>query len=129
MGAIKHLREGAVSSPGRWRSKRFTNPVPHSEELAIVVIIEQVMIGMVSGTIYIWFQSLRHSIISIMYRHSPYVHKQKQEQVRKLMQRKNKWIDVIWTTLQETIYWVECMARERRRYLPSKNIHKTTVSG
>ena len=75
---------------------------------------------MMSRAIDVWFQNLWYSVITVMDRDSPDVNKYKQKQVGVLVQRKQERVDVIRTTLQETISRMKSMAGKRCRYFPSK---------
>lgn len=57
------------------------NSVPQSEKLAIIIVVEQVVISVVGRAIDERFQGEGHSVVTVMDRHRPNVHKHKQTQV------------------------------------------------
>ena len=71
------------------------------------------------STIDKWLQQAWNTIIAIMYRYSPDVHKHKKTKVQHLMQRKQEWVYMVWATLQEPVQWVESMTCKGSGYLPS----------
>lgn len=77
------------------------------------------MVGVMSRAVDERLQQVGYTVVSIMYGHSPQVHKHKQEQVRELVQRKQKRVNVVRTALQESVKRMEGMTSKRSRNLPA----------
>lgn len=95
LGSSKDLSKWTVAYPGRWHSKRPADTIPECEELAIVVVVEEMVVGVVGGAIDVRLDGVGYAIVAVMDRHSPQVHKDEQEQVRVLVEWKYKRVQVV----------------------------------
>ena len=71
-----------------WCSIWATNMIPQGEELSIIVV--QVVVSMVSWSINKRFEKRRYTIICIMDRHHPEIHKNQKYQIEHFVQGNRK---------------------------------------
>lgn len=74
----QYLSQRALAFPSWWWAKWSTNPVPESEELAVVIVIEQVVVGVVGWAINEWSKKIGNAVISIMNGYRPQVDEDKE---------------------------------------------------
>ncbi|RUS78845.1 hypothetical protein EGW08_013387 [Elysia chlorotica] len=66
-------------------SEGAPDSIPQREELAVVVVVEEVVVSVVRTSIDQWLQGLRNSVVTVMDGNRPDVDKHKQAQVRQLV--------------------------------------------
>lgn len=113
-----HLLQGSLPHQGRRVSVGATQAVPQSKVLAVVVVKEEVVVGVVGGAVDDAGQSVRHPVIAVVDGDGPDVDKDVEGQIEHLVQRKEEGIDVVGEPLQEAVHWVEGVAGEGRGNLP-----------
>lgn len=92
--------------------------VPEGEELAVIVIVVQMMVRVMRCTVNNRFEQLRNLVIRIVNRHCPKVDGHKHHYVRPFVKRKQEDVDVIWTRLQKAVQRMKRVACERRGHFP-----------
>lgn len=115
---FKNVNYWTIAFKRTWISESLSDSIPQCEELSIIEIVKQVMIRVVCRTIYHWFKYIRNSIIPVVYRYCPKVHKYEQSQICKLVKWNQKGIYVVRTTLQKAVQRVKGVASVGCRYLP-----------
>jgi len=70
--------------------------IPQGEELSIIVNVVQVVVSMVS---YKRFEKRRYTIICIMDRHRPEIHKNEKYQIEHFVQGEQERVYMVWHTL------------------------------
>lgn len=92
--------------------------VPQREVLAVVVVEEQVVVGVVGGAVDDAGQGVGHAVVAVVDGDGPDVDEDVERQVEQLVQREQEGVDVVGQALQEAVHRVEGVAGERRRDLP-----------
>ena len=119
VSSIKNLCKRTLSIPCRRFSERVSNSIPQSEELTVVVVVEEVVISVMRWAVDIRFQSLWYPVISIMNRDGPKVNKHKQEEVGEFVKGEYEGVNVVGAALQESVDRVESVAGKWCWYFPS----------
>lgn len=97
---------------------RASQAIPQRKVLTVVIIEEQMVIGVMCGSVDEFLQQPRDMVVAIMNRDGPYVNKHIKTQVEYFVQRKEKRVDVIGQSLKKAVYRVESVAGKRGRDLP-----------
>lgn len=92
--------------------------VPQCEILSVIVVEEQVVVSVVSRAVDDSRQTTGNTVVAIMDRNGPDVDKNIQHQVEYLVKGEKEGVDVVWESLQETIYWMKGMTGKGCRDLP-----------
>lgn len=95
-----------------------TKTVPQREILTVVIVKEQVVIGVMCSPVDEFLQQAWDSVVTIVNGYGPYVNKHIKAQVQNLVQGKDERVDVVGQSLKEAVNGVECMAGKRSRDLP-----------
>lgn len=82
---VLHYFDWSFSLEGARIPERPANPIPKREELSVVVVIEEMMVGVVGGAIDHGFENIRDTVDTIMYGHCPEVYKHEKSQVQIFM--------------------------------------------
>lgn len=97
---------------------RASEAIPQREILTIVIIKEQMVIGVVRSSIDEPLQQPWDPVVTIMNGDGPYINKHIEAQVEYLVQGEEERVDVVGQSLKKAIYRVESVAGERSRDLP-----------
>lgn len=92
--------------------------VPQREILAVVVVEEEVVIGVVSGAIDDAGQASRDAVVAIVDGDGPDVDEHIEGQVEQLVEREKEGVDVVRQPLHEAVHWVKGVARKGSGDLP-----------
>lgn len=92
--------------------------VPQSEVLAVIVVEEEVVVGVVSWAIDDTRQAVRDAIVTVVDRDGPDVDEDVECQVEHLVKGEEEWVDVVRESLHEAVDWVEGVAGEGSGDLP-----------
>lgn len=102
----------AFAHQSRRVSVGASQAVPQCEVLAVIVVEEEVMVSVVCWAINDADQGAGNSVVAIMYRDSPDVDENIETQVQHLVEREEEGVDVVREPLQESVHWVEGVARK-----------------
>lgn len=94
-GSFTDLVLWTFTHQGRWVPVRAPQTVPQCEVLAIVVLKEQVVVGVVGGAIDDTGQSGGHAVVAIVDWNGPDVDKNVEGQVQNLMEGEEEWVEVV----------------------------------
>lgn len=92
--------------------------VPQREVLAVVVVEEEVVVGVVGRAVDDAGQRVGHAVVAVVDGDGPDVDKDVEGQVEHLVQREEEGVDVVGEPLQEAVHRVEGVAGEGRWDLP-----------
>lgn len=109
---------GTLSHQGRWVPVGAPQAVPQSEVLSVVVVEEEVMVGVVCGAVNDAGQAAGDAVVSVVDRDGPDVDKDVEGQVEHLVEGEEERVDVVRETLHEAVHWMESVAGERGGDLP-----------
>ena len=73
---------------------------------------------MVRGSVYHGLERIRHIVVPIMNRNCPHIDEDEENQVSNLVQREEKWVDVVRAALEESINRMEGMTGVWCRHFP-----------
>lgn len=97
---------------------RAPQTVPQREVLAVVVLKEEVVVGVVGGAVDDAGQSGRHAVVAVVDGNGPDVDKNIEEQVENLVEGEEEGVEVVREALQEAVHRVEGVAGEGGGDLP-----------
>lgn len=97
---------------------RSTEAVPQSEILTVVIVEEQVVIGVMCSSVDEFLQQPWDPVVTIVNGDGPYVNKHIKAQVEYLVQRKEERVNVVGESLKEAVDGVESVAGKGSRDLP-----------
>ena len=86
-----------------WVAETFPYPIPQREELAEVVVVEEVVVSVVCAAVDDRLEQERNTVVSIVDGHRPEVDKHEQNEVGDLVQGEEERVDVVGQTLQESV--------------------------
>lgn len=109
---------GTFAHQGRRVPVGASHPVPQGEVLAVVVVEEEVVVGVVGGAVDDAGQSVGDAIVAVVDGDGPDVDEDVQGQVEQLVEGEEERVDVVRESLHEAVHWVEGVAGERRGDLP-----------
>lgn len=92
--------------------------VPQSEVLAIIVVEEEVVVGVVSWAVDDTRQTVGDAIVTVVDRDGPDVDEDVECQIEHLVKGEEEGVDVVRESLHEAVDWVEGMAGEGSGDLP-----------
>lgn len=92
--------------------------VPQCEVLAVVVVEEEVVVGVVSGAIDCAGQGSGDAVVAVVDRDGPDVDKHIEGQVEHLVEREQEGVDVVRQPLHEAVHWVKGVACKGSGDLP-----------
>jgi len=92
--------------------------VPQREVLAVVVVEEQVVVGVVGSAVDHLHQRAGHPVVPVVDGDGPDVDEDVKGQVEDLVQGEEEGVDVVGQPLEEAVHWVEGVAGEGRGHLP-----------
>lgn len=97
---------------------RAPQTVPQCEVLAVVVVKEEVVVGVVGGAVDDTGQSGGHTVVAIVDRNGPDVDKDVEGQVQNLMEGEEEGVEVVREALEEAVQGMEGVAGEGGGDLP-----------
>lgn len=109
---------GTLAHQSRWVPVGASHAVPQGEVLAVIVVEEEVVVGVVSGAVDETRQSVGDAIVTVVDGDGPNVDKNVQGQVKQLVEGEEEGIDVVRESLHEAVYWMKGMAGKWRWDLP-----------
>lgn len=92
--------------------------VPQSEVLAIIVVEEEVVVGVVSWAVDDTRQTVGDAIVTVVDRDGPDVDEDVECQIEHLVKGEEEGVDVVRESLHEAVDWVEGVAGEGSGDLP-----------
>lgn len=92
---VPHTVERSVPHQRWWMSVRSTDPVPQCEILTVVIVKEEMVIGVMCGSINVLFQQPGNLVIAIMDGYGPYINEHIEAQVQHLVQGEEEGVDVV----------------------------------
>jgi len=98
-------------------TERAPDAVPEGQVLAVVVVVEEVMVGVVGRAVDYRLQCERNAEVSVVNGHGPDVDEDVEEEIGELVQGKKERIEVIRDALKESINGMKRVTRKRSRYL------------
>lgn len=98
---------------------RAPQAVPQREVLAVVVVKEEVVVGVVGGAVDDAGQSGGHAVVAVVDRNGPDVDENVEEQVEELVEGEEEGVEVVGEALQEAVHWMEGVAGEGGGDLPN----------
>lgn len=117
-GSSWDLLPWALAHQGRRVPVRAPQPVPQREVLAVVVLKEQVVVGVVGGAVDDAGQGGGHAVVAVVDGNGPDVDKDVEEQVEELVEGEEEGVEVVREALQEAVQRVEGVAGEGGGDLP-----------
>lgn len=115
---LPDLLERSFSLESRGESVRASDAVPQSEVLPVVVVEEEVVVGVVGRAVDGGLQEAGDAVVSIVDGHGPDVDEDVQPQVGHLVQGEEERVDVVGQALQEAIHRMEGMTGKGAGDLP-----------
>lgn len=109
---------GTLPHQGRRVPVGASHAVPQREVLAVVVVKEEVVVGVVSWAVDNTRQSAGDPVVTVVDRDGPDVDENVEGQVEHLVEGKQEGVDVVWEPLHEAVYWVKGMASKGCGDLP-----------
>lgn len=109
---------GTLAHQSRRVSVWASQTVPQCEVLTVVVVEEEVVVGMVGRAVDDACKSGRDTVVAVVDWDGPDVDKNVEDQVEDLVEGEQEGVDVVREPLQETVYWMEGVAGEGGGDLP-----------
>lgn len=109
---------GALAHQRRRVSVGATQAVPQREVLAVVVVEEEVVVGVVGRAVDDARQGVGDPVVPVVDGDGPDVDEDVEDQVEHLVQGEEEGVDVVGQPLQEAVHRVEGVAGEGRGDLP-----------
>ena len=110
--------QGPVAREGRGVAVGAPQAVPQCKVLAVVVVKEEVVVGVVGGPVDELHQGPRHAVVPVVDGDGPDVDEDVQGQVEHLVEGEEEGVDVVGQPLEKAVYWVEGVAGKGRGHLP-----------
>lgn len=115
---FSHLLKGSLPHQGGRVSVGAAQTVPQCEVLAVVVVEEEVVVGVVGRAVDDAGQRVGHPVVAVVDGDGPDVDEDIECQVEHLVQREEEGVDVVGEPLHEAVHWVEGVAGKGRWDLP-----------
>lgn len=97
---------------------RASEAIPQREILTVVIVKEQMVIGMMRSSVDEFLQQPGDPVVAVVNGDGPHVNKHVEAQVEYLVQGEEERVDVVGQSLKKAVYGVESVAGERSRDLP-----------
>ena len=109
---------GTLPHQGRRVPVGAAQPVPQREVLAVVVVEEEVVVGVVGGAVDDLRQGAGDAVVAVVDGDGPDVDEDVEGQVEHLVQGEEEGVDVVGETLHEAVHRVKGVAGKGRGDLP-----------
>lgn len=113
-----HLLQGSLPHQGGRVSVGAAQSVPQREVLAVVVVEEEVVVGVMGRAVDDADQRAGHPVVAVVDGDGPDVDEDVEGQVEHLVQWEEEGEDVVGEPLHEAVHWVEGVAGKGRWDLP-----------